>query len=230
MKKTLLATIGLAAFCFLATNSQAELSQFSGTAVVNGIEYQNVQVIYDDCLDIAYMDFASGKLIWGEAHDFILSLSWISADGVVYDSWRLPSLGDWQSEGYIYPDSELGHLYYDELGNISLAEARDCGDEFANEEECLAGLVNIGPFTSLSEENPYWFGEDEAASYDTYAPYFDFATGYQGEIAKSAPLYVLPVRDGGIAAEGTTPVHLPRKPSTSGYKGDNYATSDSKSK
>jgi len=60
------------------------------------------------------------------------------------------------------------------------------------------GLVNTGPFQTLTSENPYWYGDDENAAFSTYAPYFDFELGFQGELRKSAPFYVLPVHDGNV--------------------------------
>ncbi|MFZ5764935.1 MAG: hypothetical protein ACOY4H_04975 [Thermodesulfobacteriota bacterium] len=215
------AALALTVLYAAASPCQAELWPQTGTAYINGIAQPDVQVIYDDCLDISYLDIDSGKLDWGDAHDFIISLSWVAADGTVYTDWRLPSLRETTVIAADVTESELGHLFYEELGNISIVNDEACeADEEEEESECVpAGLVAILPLQTLTAENPYWYGDDALATYETYAPYFDFATGLQGEIAKISPLYVLPVRDGAVAEPVLQPiVRLPRKPSSFGHR------------
>lgn len=171
-----------------------------GTAYINGSVYYNVQAIYDDELDITYLDIPAASDYFNNAGDYVFSILWIS-DGYddSYSDWRLPETGT-VDQSY----NELEHLYYVELGNISYADFLNCQYDCGEDTQCLdscqdSGLVNVGPFDNLVE-SIYWFGDDESTSADNTAPYFDFRTGSQSESGKArAPFYILPVRDGAIS-------------------------------
>lgn len=140
--------------------------------------------IYSTDLDISYLDVNSGKMEWGPANVWIRALTWTNpVTGQEFVNWRLPITRGTTIRAYDVTGSEMGHLYYIDLGLVD-----------------HDGLINMGPFQTLTMENPYWYGDDENASYVTYAPYFDFELGFQGELRKSAPFYVLPVHDGDVCS------------------------------
>ncbi len=110
-----------------------------------------------------------------------------------YDDWRLPTTLQpddpscsehdvlW-SHGFNCTGSEMGHLYYTELGN-------------------LAGgpLTNTGPFTNMQDGLYYWFGNDFPSDGDDLGYSFDFHSGLQDYLNESGlPKYVWPVRDGDV--------------------------------
>lgn len=135
--------------------------------------------------------------------------------------WRLPSTVDGPliyssdgstSLGYNTTTSEMGHLYYTELGNK--------GYNWGNTQSGY-GLVNQGPFTNLQMAGYelvdqellinlqiacYWSGT-EFALWPSHAWYFNTSYGNQDENAKgdlSINFYALAVHSGKVA-----PVPLP---------------------
>lgn len=143
-----------------------------------------------------------------------LSVSW-------NDQWRLPSTdeskadltGPWGTDGgdgygygwggadqngsYDYyrgfnmVNSEMGHLFYESLGNKGLKDIN--GDNQSG-----YGLINTGDFFNL-QHDAYWTGADHpvlpGATWD-----FNFYNGYQGSAEKDyRPYYALAVRPGDVS-------------------------------
>lgn len=183
---------------FTVSIAKATLFETNGTAYINGVEYTDVKAVYDDCLNITYLDFMSDKLPWKTAGTYVENILWVADTGEKFNDWRLPVTRGTEINSWNAVDSELGHLFYVELGNKSLLEVQDCPDP--DSVDCVPGLVNTGPFTLLTEASSYWYGDDESATYSTYAPNFNFAVGYQGELNKWISFYTLPVRDGDVVA------------------------------
>jgi hypothetical protein len=95
------------------------------------------------------------------------------------------------SGGYNITSSEMGHLYYTELGNLGFY---DTGGNF----QPGKGLTNTGPFTNL-QPNPYW--SDELYDLDNYNAWgFNFGGGSQFVSIKGLAIYGLAVRPGDVAA------------------------------
>ncbi len=142
-------------------------------------------LIYDSDLDITWFQDANyarttgagwgnGYMSWFDAKDWAKALIYYdSVRDVYWDDWRLPSA--WNRDpndlrdidpnnpgpcvGYNCIYSEMGHLYYEELGNTA-----------------EGSLINTDPFINL-EKRRYWYGEPE----DTY-PFWEFSfnPGWQG--------------------------------------------------
>jgi len=148
--------------------------------------------IYDDDLQLSWLQDANyartsgydadGRMTWSAAN------TW--ADNLVFagfDNWRLPttlqpdaSCGSQYggiSYDYNCTGSEMGHLYYTELGN-------------------LAGgpLPNTGDFTNL-QQNYYWSGTEYAPN-TIYAWIFRFDSGYQAFTDKLYTFSALAVSPG----------------------------------
>lgn len=108
----------------------------------------------------------NGLMIWTEAK------TW--ADTLVYagfDDWRLPtslnSDGSGPCSSYNCVGSEMGHLYYTELGNPAGGPP-----------------VNTGPFIGIEQISGYWSGTDYAAD-KSRAWTFNYRYGTQGSASKS---------------------------------------------
>ena len=97
-----------------------------------------------------------------------------------FDNWRLPTALDQDGSGpwggLNRTGSEMGHLYYTELGNSE------------------GSLTNPGDFTNLRPGH-YWSGTeyapDSGGAWD-----FHFGYGLQLEYGKGADLYAMAVRPG----------------------------------
>ncbi|MEW6715430.1 MAG: hypothetical protein AB1306_10120 [Nitrospirota bacterium] len=88
---------------------------------VRGTDSLGNQLIYDNDRDITWYDFtAGGYTAWSAMNNWASGLS-VDFGGTIYDDWRLPSAmnqdGTGPCSGYNCTGSEMGHLFYTELGN-----------------------------------------------------------------------------------------------------------------
>ena len=138
--------------------------------------------IYDVDRDITWLRDTthSGKLTYEQALDYVGMMNNNRPLGGRH--WRLPKLDSTTNcfEGNCR-ESELGHLYYEELGNE--------GDVLNG-----GGLINRGPFANLDDER-YWF---ENRSYDNSAYVFNFFNGFQTTQNVAATAYAWLVHDGDL--------------------------------
>ncbi len=168
--------------------SLAAVFGFSTPASADLVDRGN-GLIYDTDLDITWLQDANyaqtsgyanalpdGRMLWYDA------VAW--ADQLVYqayDDWRLPNadgLGPCDN-GYDCTGSEMGHLYYTELGNPALGP-----------------LTYTGPFENLQSAD-YWLGTEDVSDPD-YAWQFGFGYGRQMLDWKPNQLYGWAVRDGDV--------------------------------
>ncbi len=143
------------------------------------------RLIYDDDRDITWYDFSNPIDIWDN------QVAWADAlvvdfGGTIFDDWRLPTAENdvapfGPDSGFNVTGSEMGHLFYTELGNVA-----------------LGGLSNTGDFQNLVP-SVYWSGT-EVASNPTSAWLFAFFAGGQGPGNKFNDYYGLAVRSGDVAA------------------------------
>jgi len=121
--------------------------------------------------------------------------------------WRLPSTVDGQyifgwdgttTGGYNITTSEMGHLFYTELGNKGYYDVK------GNYQAGYYGLSNTGPFTNLLP-SLYWSGAEYALN-STAAWCFTFFDGsLNGDYPKGVNDYALAVHSGDVGA----PVPIP---------------------
>lgn len=163
-------------------------------------------LIYDDVLDITWLQDANyaatsgydldGRMNWYEA------MSWVGQlDYAGFTDWRLPATVDglWEegydgttTGGYNITTSEMGYMYYVNLGNIGYTSI----DGITNQTNY--GLRNRGLFINL-QSYMYWssteYGLNEYGTWD-----FNYFFGLQDVGPKSSiPGYAWAVRDGDVA-------------------------------
>jgi hypothetical protein len=152
--------------------------------------------IYDTDLQLSWLQNANtnGKVDWWA------NLNW--ADNLVFagfDNWRLPltlqpdSNCSGQSQGYNCTGSEMGHLYYTELGNPAGGP-----------------LTNTGDFTNLQLVNATYVGSTFWAENPNLVVDFNFYDGNQSHtgISRFTQNYAFAVRDG-ERSTGPDPVPEP---------------------
>ncbi len=156
-------------------------------ALVNrGVDTLGNRLIYDDDRDITWYDYSNGPDTW------INQVSWAGTLSVdfgsdTYDDWRLPTAENnvapiGPDSGFNVTGSEMGHLFYTELGNV----VNDVTLEF-------------DPFEHLSAYE-YWTGT-EADINNAWT--FVFSSGGQGDSGfkgNAVGIYGLAVRSGDVAA------------------------------
>jgi hypothetical protein len=159
------------------------------------------QLIYDSDLNITWYDFTKSGDYWQNQIDWADGLD-VSFGGTNYTDWRLPTTvdGTWvfgydgtTTAGYNITSSEMGHLYYVELGN------KGAMDIYGNVYPAGWGLTNTGPFKDLQAAT-YWSGTEYAAD-PSYAWAINFTGGNQSSTLdpKNAfTSYALAVRPGDV--------------------------------
>ena len=155
MMKQLLAFLFVLTLVFgFSLHAQAEL--FNRGTDINGY-----RLIYDDDLNITWYDYTKSSTYWQPQMDWASSLT-VTFGGTIYDNWRLPSSvnqdGTGPCEPYNCTGSEMGHLYYTELGNKGY-------EDTSGNSQPDYGLTNTGYFQNL-QAFVYWSGTESAASAD----------------------------------------------------------------
>ncbi len=190
MKKILL-VIGIIAGLFMGMGIADASLVTIGTATYGGSAYN---LIWDDDNNgnsVIWLDYTRG----GAASTWQSQMNWAAGLGVAITSynldpgysvtwtdpaWRLPSAGTNPQHGYNQTTSEMGHLYYDELGNPAHGP-----------------LNNTGGFANLIDKK-YW-SATEWVSDTKYIWGFDMATGAQVTLNKNNGYYGLAVRSGQVS-------------------------------
>ena len=146
-------------------------------------------VVYDEDRDITWLrdaDSGQNRMTFAAAEAFAQGFTLNGESG-----WTLPDTPLSLDDGCTLPfntgddctESDLGHLYYTELGNS------------AGSVSVGAGLQNRGPFTDL-DDDVYWSGRQDASG-DVWV--FNFFNGFQTKLNSAAPSWVWLVRDGKAA-------------------------------
>jgi len=168
-KRTVAGAAALAAI-LLAGAAQAALEDrdLDGDAVVDAF--------YDTELDITWLRDANvnGAMNWWNA------VAWANGYSFGgYSDWRLPTSDT--CSGYGCTGSEMGHLWYTELGNPAGGP-----------------MTNTGRFLNLLS-NDYWTGTDYAPDLNAA---WEFRTnfGHQGPYYKTNLHYAMAVRGGDVPA------------------------------
>lgn len=161
-----------------------------------------VEAYYDTDLNITWLADANmnGGMYWADANTWAANLSIVdNFNHITYDNWRLPttlqpdascsaqSTGG-ASFGFGCTGSEMGHLFYSELGGT------------AGQSILTSTDPDLAKFSNL-REGLYWSGlenEDTPGYADAWS--FDFYVGHQDAIGQIYAFYSLAVSPGDVAA------------------------------
>jgi len=171
----------------LAMPAQATL-QARDLDGINGTD-----AFYDTTLDITWLRNANvnGAMTWADAKAWAEGYSFGG-----YTDWRLPTtLQPDSSCSYSYSDptgtvsygynctgSEMGHLWYTDLGNTA------------------GSMTNTGDFQYV-QSGVYWSGTEYAPlPFSNFAWYFYTSNGFQSAYDEDYQFYALAVRPGDVAA------------------------------
>lgn len=145
-------------------------------------------LIYDSDINITWLadaNYADSKMNWAAA------VAW--ADGLSYGGytdWRLPNTDpscNGTGEAYGCTSSEMGHLFYNELGGVMF---QDIGSTHNAD---LALFQNV-------QSNDYWSGTEHSPGSSGDAWLFNFTYGGQGFSSKGDIKFAWAVRSGDVAA------------------------------
>jgi hypothetical protein len=156
-------------------------------------------------------DINDGDMTWWGAMAWA---QWLDYGG--WDDWRLWSVTDLGNDGCDYSDdgtdcgynidtttSELGHLWYDTLGNLAYYDTSGSAPQSG------WGLTNTGPFQNF-DDGLYWSGTEFAPN-SGYAWLFSALSGGQNRNDKDFQFQAWAVRPGqvDVAALDAQPVPTP---------------------
>lgn len=134
---------------------------------------------YDAALDVTwYLKGSDSRMFWSDARDWATGLT-----VGVFGGWRLPAADPACGSSYNCTTSEMGQLWYVELGNPAHGP-----------------MSSTGPFKNL-KSFVYWSGTDAPSMpVGRWAWAFVTEYGYQREDGKLNDFYALAVRAGDVAA------------------------------
>jgi hypothetical protein len=155
-------------------------------------------LIYDDVMDITWLQDANyaqtsgydgdGAMNWANANTWAAGLSYGG-----YDDWRLASVGNAPVTGYNVTTGELGHMFYNNLGNTS-------STSILNNVSFTDATLGGGTESFLNvQSSVYWFGEEFAPNPNT-AWAFSTSNGNQYNPGKVISYYGWAVRAGDVSS------------------------------
>ena len=158
-------------------------------------------LIYDDVMDITWLQDANyaqtsgydgdGAMNWANANTWAAGLSYGG-----YDDWRLASVGNAPVTGYNVTTGELGHMFYNNLGNTSFTS-------ILNNVSFTDATLGGGTASFLNvQSSVYWFGEEfvDEEFGPTSAWAFSTSNGNQYTPGKVISYYGWAVRAGDVSS------------------------------
>ena len=211
MKKKFLSVLitGLFLLC-VASMANAALTTIGTAGYDDGSGVVDYNLIWDDDNNgnsVVWLDYSnaatnwSAQNAWAAGLDSDLTYDIDAAYTVDWDdaAWRLPSTvdGPWvdgcdgtTTAGFNIISSEMGHLYYEELGNLGFYDTD-------GHWQPGWGLNNTGDFNNLIK-NEYWSGTEYAEMSGAWS--FKLLNGDQDPYCKNFQMYGLAVRSGQVSA------------------------------
>ena len=143
---------------------------FSATGVYAELHDRGGGLIYDDVLNVTWLQDTNyaktsgydddGSMNWYDAIEWVGQLEYSG-----YDDWRLPATVDGPVQpgydgtttaGYNITNSEMGYMFYVELGNLGFTSTDGIAPQLGY------GLTNAGPFLNLQSGtfDDYWSGTE----------------------------------------------------------------------
>ena len=177
-----------------------------------GIDSLGNRLIYDSDLNITWYDYTNTPPpqngdTWQNQVDWADTLS-VTFGSKTYNDWRLPTTPDgiyiWgfddtATQGFNITTSEMGHLFYTELGNAGFKDTS--GNLTGCDVPSPYCLTNTGDFQNLQPNNYYVSGTEWAANpyYDNIVWIFNFGWGRQDGGSKDTSYLAIAVMDGDVA-------------------------------
>lgn len=224
MKKLFLCSI---LFLLLMSGMAHATLMTIGTATYNGSEYN---LIWDDDNNgnsVVWLDYTYHSLVgnwatqcaWANGLDSVLTYNIDAEYSVTWDdaTWRLPSTLDGAYSlgydgtttiGFNITTSEMGHLFYEELGNLGWYDT-------SGNLQSGYGLTETGDFENLKAAT-YWTGT-EMASYTSMPMIYTFSMGsggIMGEHKTTLDNYGLAVRSGQVSVSAVQEPSTVPEPAT----------------
>nr|WP_320190762.1 PEP-CTERM sorting domain-containing protein [uncultured Desulfobacter sp.] len=218
--KSFLNLIWIFSFLFMMSGMAHATLTIIGTATYNNQGYNLIWDDDNNGNSVVWLDFTNDYyLSWTDQVSWASSLN--GTDVLTYNidsaytvdwgtsSWHLPTTvdGPWVSghegdpdhngiytytQGYNLANSQIGHLFYKELGNIGYVDTSGMCQPVSG-----YGLTETGPFENLIVA--FYWSATEYATDTTHAWFFHTHNGFQDEVSKTNGNYGLAVRSGQVS-------------------------------
>ena len=226
MKKKMIGLTVIMILLGIIGMAQATLTVIGTATYDDGTGAQECNLIWDDDNNgnsVVWLDYMNDNTIWtpqmgwaaGLDEQLIYNIDPIYTVNWIDDDWRLPATVDGPlvhgcdgttTAGYNITTSEMGHLYYIELGNLGYNSTTDCSTEQPG-----WGLQNTDPFQNLHPAW-YWSDTDYGADLD-YAWSFSFSpfgpgsqyAHHKGSTGEISGGYGLAIRTGQVVVNDSIP-------------------------
>jgi len=194
MKKRIFTGLAMGLLLVGSSGTAQALLTTIGTATYNGSDYNLIWEDDNNGNSLVWLDYTNNantwqnQVNWAAGLDSALTINLDSGYSVTWDgpSWRLPSTVDGIYQygngydgttiaGYNITTSEMGYLYYTELGNQGDRNTNGSYNTVPAAPDYY--LQNTGDFDNLIA-SWYWSGT-EYAGYPIYAWFFDTYVGHQ---------------------------------------------------
>ncbi len=195
--------------CFVFVSADAALISAAGGQAVYDTDLDvtwvaNANLAASNTFGVVGID-ANGKMIANTALSWIGAMNAVDGTGYLgFNGWRLPTTlqpdascsiqDEFGSRGFNCTGSEMGHLFYNELGGTAGNRATDSGDP------------DLALFTNIYNFSNYWSGTHAVnPSFSDWL--FAFNSGNQGSGSRSSTQAVVwAVADGNIFSAAMVPV------------------------
>ena len=169
---------------------------------LRGTDTMGNRLIYDDDFDITWYDYTAPLDTWQNQEKWASGLS-VDYGGNTYSDWRLPATVNNRAldygydgttaEGYNIKSSEMGHLYYTELGNIGYFNTSGIGPQVGWGLRETGDFLNFPPTVLI-----YWSSTEIAQLSGWYFTFnFHFGSQFRGD-PSDQEWYGMAVRDGDV--------------------------------
>jgi hypothetical protein len=169
-------------------------AQAHASLTVRGTDTLGNQLIYDTDFNVTWYDYTNVSNTWQNQVDWAGNLT-VDFGGTVFNDWRLPSAlnqdGTGPCNGYNCTASEMGHLYYTELGNSS-------GGTLLSS-SFIDGITGNQEYFLHLQPGYYWSGTEYAPNPDFYAWGFTLTYGQQYTENMGYNFLALAVRPGDVS-------------------------------
>ncbi|MCJ7602413.1 MAG: thrombospondin type 3 repeat-containing protein [Desulfobulbaceae bacterium] len=177
----------------------------NATLILRGTDTVGNRLIYDDDLNITWYDYTNSASDWQTQMNWASDLI-VNFGGTIYDDWRLPTTSGGYpvfgydgstTYGYNITSSEMGHLYYTELGNNGSYDTSGTPTGCSSSEpHCL---INTGDFQNLMGK-AYWTGSVVPESTSAYQFSFSVGNSSYKYISKYYTNHAIAVCSGDVSA------------------------------
>ena len=134
-------------------------------------------------------DDINGRMTWSEANSWAAQLEYGG-----YDDWRLASVGSSPTSGLNVTTSELGHMFYNNLGNAEMTSVLNLDFNVSFTDAALGG--STVSFLNVQAAG-YWNNEDHPTTNLAWAFWND--NGFQNSSSNNVNRFAWAVRPGDVS-------------------------------